>query len=268
MVIAQPGVGRIDKFIGDGIMATFGEHIVCSPTHEGNSEANRALVSAMLGIYSSAMLHNAFEKLRKRLFDHAAVRTFLLDFNDMLDIELGIGLNYGEVWFDFFGSTESGGERISNFLGDYLEYTAIGDHVNAAQRLEALASKSVSSVSLIARGAGRDERSPNFIAPIVLSRTVFKRVTAALQAPSKSKGRTIEEEYRSAFSLKGKGSVVEAYEVFLDEINGDYLIRKLEKLTSKKLSQNVMKTWKSAGRTFEFEDQLADRLAEKYFPGG
>jgi class 3 adenylate cyclase len=266
LVIAEPGIGRIDKFIGDGIMATFGEYVVCSGKTKDEEKANKSLVAGLLGLYTSAMLHNAFEKLRDRLFDHPAVKRFLSEFNDSINIELGVGMNYGDVWFDFFGSSGSSEGSDSNFLGGYLEYTAVGDHVNAAQRLESLASKAASAVSLIARGPGREERTPNFIAPIVLSRTVFVRVRGALQPPPKSRGRSLEEHYRSAFALKGKGSVVEAYEVFPDEINGDNLILRLTELTSRKLANSVRKTWLSDKRGFDFDEAIANDLAAKCFP--
>lgn len=42
-IIAQSGIGRIDKFIGDGIMATFGEHLICKDSNGYSGEENRSV---------------------------------------------------------------------------------------------------------------------------------------------------------------------------------------------------------------------------------
>lgn len=263
IIIPQPGIGRIDKFIGDGIMATFGEYDV--------SRGSNDVFACLLALYSAAILHDAFEKLRLRFFRHDVFRNFEREYNDVLNIKLGIGLNFGKVIFDYFGSNSIQIPTASNLMGGYLEYTAVGDHVNIAQRLEGLASKPITQVSLLERGTGRERRSKNFIAPIMLSRTVFMRVSQALVYPVGPDSVDFEEMYRSSFSLKGKGSAVEAYEVFPDEINGDHIIRIVEKFAVKRISDTVKSAWIGEGRVakergFKFSDDLADQLAERYFP--
>jgi class 3 adenylate cyclase len=259
IAIAQPGIGRIDKFIGDGIMATFGEYVVCP-------DADRPLLSCLLGLYAAAILQSAFEKLKARLFQHNAVRAFLSEYNDVLDIRLGVGINYGEVMFDYFGSSDLPDAPESNLIGGYTEYTAVGDHVNAAQRLEGLANKPIGAIGLLERGVGRERRSASFTAPIVMSRTVFRRSSGALARPASN---TVppEEEYRSSFTLKGKGSAVEAFEVHTYEINGDFIIWKMKDIDkSNRLYQSIGRTWRAEARSFEFDDAIIDQLARKYLP--
>lgn len=92
--------GTLDKYIGDGLMALFG-----APTATAQDAAN-ALDAAV------RMQHRA-EGLNKELR--------LEGFNE---ISVGIGLHTGEATIGYIGSEQR------------LEYTAIGDTVNIAARLE------------------------------------------------------------------------------------------------------------------------------------
>ena len=153
---------------------------------------------------------------------------------------------------------------------EFLSAKAGGDHVNVAQRLERLPGKPITQVFLLERGTGRERRSKNFIAPITLGRTVFMRVLEALQ-PIGLESLNIEETYRSSFSLKRKGSAIEAYELFPEEIIGDRVIRILEEFAGTRISNIVKKSWKaqerkSRVRGFMFDEELADKLAARYFP--
>jgi len=250
IIISQPGIGRIDKFIGDGIMATFNDYVA--------PEDKNDKICCLLSLYASCMLYDAFEKLRKVLFKHPVFEQFLRDYNDVLNIKLGIGMNFGNVVFDYFGSQTFQNSDRFNLIGGYLEYTAVGDHVNTAQRLEGLASKPVSQVSLLERSSNRINKSENFIAPIMLSRTTFMRIANALTKTSVSR----DETYRSSFSLKGKGSAIEAYEIFPNEINGDHLIRYLSENAGSRISSIVKDNWKDDG--FAFDKKLAEELAERH----
>jgi adenylate cyclase len=101
VVIEQQG-GRIDKFIGDGIMALFGlEH--------GPEEA------AMQALSAARAMAKALAQLNRRLAD---------DLREPLQI--GIGLHVGPVILGQMG------------YGRATSLTAIGDTVNVASRLEAL----------------------------------------------------------------------------------------------------------------------------------
>ena len=91
--------GTLDKYLGDGVMATFG-----TPT-TANDDADRALACAR------------------------AILADLLDYNAGRagpPVRFGIGLHYGDVVLGDIGSDER------------LEYTVTGDTVNVASRLERL----------------------------------------------------------------------------------------------------------------------------------
>lgn len=92
--------GTLDKYLGDGLMALFG-----APTTTPE-DASNAL--------------NAAVAMQRRLL---GINTELRD-EGFLEIGVGIGLHTGEVTVGYIGS-----ERRS-------EYTAIGDSVNTASRLE------------------------------------------------------------------------------------------------------------------------------------
>lgn len=100
-VVARYG-GTVDKFTGDGIMAVFGAPLALE------DHAVRACLAA-LGI-------------------QAEVNTVAVDIGrrDNADLQLRVGLNSGQV---------IAGEIGSGALG----YTAIGEHVGLAQRMESIA---------------------------------------------------------------------------------------------------------------------------------
>ena len=91
--------GTVDKYLGDGVMATFGT------PETANDDADRALACAR------AILRD-LDALNAR--------------RGGTPIRLGIGLHFGEVVLGDIGSAER------------LEYTVIGDTVNVASRLERL----------------------------------------------------------------------------------------------------------------------------------
>ncbi len=97
--------GTLDKFIGDAVMAVWG-----SMYTEGSDADARAAVAAAL-------------EMRVRL---AALNTRWLK-EGRLPIEIGIGVNYGEVIVGGLGSEKS-----------KMEITVMGDAVNLASRLEGL----------------------------------------------------------------------------------------------------------------------------------
>ncbi len=92
--------GRIDKFLGDGMMVTFG-----APADDPDHEEHAVLAAlAMQG--EMASLAAAWEQQGRRSF------------------KMGIGINSGPAVVGNIGSQE------------HMEYTAIGDTVNLAARLE------------------------------------------------------------------------------------------------------------------------------------
>ncbi|MBV8293261.1 MAG: AAA family ATPase, partial [Mycobacterium sp.] len=100
--VVQRYLGTVDKFTGDGIMAVFGAPVALE------DHAVRACLAA-LGVQEEA----------KRLAVDVGER-------DGVDLQLRVGLNSGQV---------IGGEIGSGALG----YTAIGDQVGMAQRMESVA---------------------------------------------------------------------------------------------------------------------------------
>ncbi len=98
--------GTIDKFIGDSVMAYFGAPVP-SPDHSLRA------VSAAIEIRSAVAERN-------REIRSAAG-------SDRLDVELGIGIHTGVVVVGTIGSDRR------------MDFTAIGDAVNVAHRLEKLA---------------------------------------------------------------------------------------------------------------------------------
>lgn len=98
--IIQKHNGTIDKFIGDGIMASFG---AVSPSKNYAADALRA-VDEILAVIT------AWKETRRKAGDEV--------------INIGIGVTAGEVLFGVVGNAQR------------LEYTVIGDSVNLAAKLE------------------------------------------------------------------------------------------------------------------------------------
>lgn len=96
--------GSLDKFIGDAVMAVWGNIVSHGPT----TDAHNAVATAL-----------AMKRSLKKLNTDWKSR-------GMLELAFGIGLNHGEVIVGNLGSSEK------------MELTVIGDAVNLASRLEGL----------------------------------------------------------------------------------------------------------------------------------
>lgn len=129
--------GRIDKFMGDGILAIFGEY-----DNHPSKIVNKA-------IYTACQILNEFENLKNEWENGILGEFFEIEYNETVDIELGIGINLGTVLFDYFGDEK------------HKEYSVIGDHVNFAQRLEGQASKF-------------NEDTQKMNPPILISKTAYR----------------------------------------------------------------------------------------------
>jgi adenylate cyclase len=100
--------GNVNKFLGDGFMALFGIGVE-SPSEEEQKQNARSAVQAGLAMISRLEEMNAE-----------------LKGEGIPDLGIGIGLHFGTAIVGSLGSQ------------DRLEYTAIGDTVNVASRVEGL----------------------------------------------------------------------------------------------------------------------------------
>lgn len=133
-IIQFAGKGRVDKFLGDGIMAIFGEH-----------ESNHSKI-ACRATYAATEMVKVFSKIKPDFLKKAFGGEYEIEYNEFVDIELGIGIDYGTILFNYLGDK------------DHREYTVLGDHVNFAQRLESEAAR-------------YDEKTDTNRPPILLSPT-------------------------------------------------------------------------------------------------
>ena len=138
--------GMVDKFIGDGIMALCGAPL-------DDPDAPRRSVEAALGMLE------ALDVVNRKLAELGAE-----------PIRIGIGIHTGEAIVGNMGSPEK------------MDYTAIGDVVNTASRIESLTRK--------------------LDADILISRETFE-----------SAGAAIRTRHRGSEGVKGKSQPVEVYEV-------------------------------------------------------
>ena len=95
--------GTLDKFIGDGIMALFGAPDEMDPEEQAQNAVNAGL-----------MMHQRFDEMAEQWQEEG------IDHN----IKLRIGINQDFITLGNFGSNE------------HMSYTAIGNGVNLASRLE------------------------------------------------------------------------------------------------------------------------------------
>lgn len=136
-IIQEQNRGRIDKFLGDGIMAIFGEY-----DYHPSKIACRA-------VYVACQMVKKFREIKKGWEEKAFGKGYDIEFNETVEIDIGIGIDFGTVLFDYLGDDV------------HREYSAVGDHVNFAQSLQGDASK-------------KDEITQKKRPPILISRTVFR----------------------------------------------------------------------------------------------
>jgi class 3 adenylate cyclase len=114
--------GRVDKFIGDGIMAVFGD--MKEPIGEEGwaRESMRAVCTAL-------RIQNTFVKMLNGWEDRNWLYHHQRNMAEEIAPSLGIGIHMGEATFNFFGPE------------DHKEFSAIGDSVTLTQRIESMAAK-------------------------------------------------------------------------------------------------------------------------------
>lgn len=102
--------GSVNKYIGDGLLAVFGAPVSYIDNHENAVNAALDMVSSL-------------DEINQKYADRLGT-----------DIEIGIGINSGEVIVGNVGTD------------DFMEYTVIGNTVNIASRLETLSKEKANSI--------------------------------------------------------------------------------------------------------------------------
>ncbi|TGM63055.1 adenylate/guanylate cyclase domain-containing protein [Leptospira meyeri] len=118
--------GSLDKFIGDAVMATFGTP---SPSDTQGEDSKNAVLAAKSMLSELAQWNEDRKKLGES------------------EIKIGVGIHTGEVFCGSIGSEER------------MEYTVIGDTVNAASRIES-ACKDLGVTFLISEAVWLEIGSP------------------------------------------------------------------------------------------------------------
>lgn len=131
--------GRVEKMAGDSIMGIFGEY---------DKDSKKAVKNAVSTAYK---MYEQFQELKSKFLEEQKIKDFFNKYNEPLEFDLGIGINYGEVLFGYFGKPGS------------RQYMGLGDHANFAQRLEYSASRF-------------DSNEKRKRAPILLSRTAYNLI--------------------------------------------------------------------------------------------
>ena len=103
--------GIIDKFIGDGIMALFGLPVLNDPEH------------TLHAVQAATAMMSALETLNRKLVQDGSK-----------PIRIGIGIHSGEAVVGNIGALEK------------MDYTAIGDVINTAARIESLTRRIAANV--------------------------------------------------------------------------------------------------------------------------
>ena len=111
--------GYIDKYMGDGVMALFG-----LPDYQSSGDAGSICLNA---VSAGLAILEALHHFNQRLKD---------DFNT--EFKIGVGIHFGDVLVGEMGHP------------DIMQYTAIGDTVNTASRIES-ATKTTQTSLLISQ---------------------------------------------------------------------------------------------------------------------
>ena len=116
-IIVREYRGRIERFMGDGLMAIFGEHEEDPRIAVGNAVA------------SAISMVKKFRECRRKIQRGIGGESAENEINEIVELDFSVGINYGTVFF--------------NYLGDerHWEYSCIGDHVAFANRLMSKAAR-------------------------------------------------------------------------------------------------------------------------------
>jgi class 3 adenylate cyclase len=208
-LITRTGLGSLHRFTGDGLVATFGEYVIGTPTVTPDETA------CVLSLHAARQLLDAFARLYRDWRSHDKVARFLRDQNEDVEIRLGVGLNCGEVHFAYIGRPSTAGSTPGTIArpGDaaHLEYCAFGDHMNTTARLADIATKRCAEIDVANRGtlfAGRYR-----MAPIIASHRTAERLRSVLGDATDLDAR------RGRANLRGKGIGLSFYEIDATEVD-------------------------------------------------
>jgi class 3 adenylate cyclase len=216
-LISVSDIGRIHRFMGDGFLATFGEYLTVD-THR------RARAACALALLSSRLLVEGFAEMWQLTRNHPVNQEFLRTHNEDVELRLGTGIDYGQVWFDLFGHAADAGR--GGAPRGFYEYTAVGDHMNFAQRLCSVASQPRSTLDVLYRS----EKLPTgrLTAPIVGSRTVVYSLKDKLSGNDHACDPLVD--LRTDLEHRGKGFPMPAFEISPSSINSFNLLGCLESI--------------------------------------
>lgn len=209
-IISETSLGRVDKFLGDGVMALFGEDL---------DYPNEDYKKVVVAVDCAWNMLKQFEELYKTWVDEGLTFTDIPDrypdenktkverlddlrkrFNEDIQIDLTIGINMGEIYFDYFG------------YRTHREYTAIGDHVNFTQRIRG--------------AAGRyDESERRILKNILISQTAHQFL--------RENGYLLKTREPVWLRFKGFGFAYPVYEIEYPDLNHTKIAQTLRNLEKK-----------------------------------
>ena len=148
-IINSTPLGRIDKFLGDGVMALFGEYL-----YDPDEDYKKVVVAVDCAWKMLSSFRVLYEKWIHEGLNHTDIpyglwydkikqkKEIKIDpvgdlkkrFNEDVQIDITIGINIGEIYLDYFGDRA------------HREYTAIGDHINFTHRIREAAGRFDESV--------------------------------------------------------------------------------------------------------------------------
>jgi len=186
--------GRIERVRGDGVVAVFGEYDTDAPWGCG------------CGLAAATEMYEAFQDFKETFMNRVYGPQYRTQFNEDIEVDLGISLNYGEVTFGYFGAPPT------------AEYAAVGDHANFGSRL-------ADEARCYDESLGRER------APILVSQTVFSILDQERDSkrPCKKwfKERVDPNDPQAASSpfgmsplrlhIRGKGHPCNAYELWPEQ---------------------------------------------------
>ena len=210
-IIGESGIGRVDKFMGDGVMALFGEDL-----KEDYDDAK-----VVVAVYCALKMQVEFnivykewwkENMAKKANGDSTrggqdnheekskveiVRDFRKTFNEDVEVSLTIGINIGQVYLDYFGDDS------------HREYTAIGDHVNFTQRIRDFAGE-------------YDESLLRKASDILMSQTAYHYLDGG--------GYLKEKKDPIWLRFKGFGLPYPIYELSNSDLNYEKIVRKIAEI--------------------------------------